>query len=41
MFNIFGGNPFFLYIIFFVINFVIQLVSGNLNGVFGGTTTTA
>lgn len=25
-----GGNFFFLYIIFFVINFVIQLISGGL-----------
>lgn len=25
-----GGNSFFLYIIFFIINFVIQLVTGQL-----------
>jgi hypothetical protein len=25
-----GGNPFFLYIIFFIINFIIELVTGQL-----------
>jgi hypothetical protein len=33
-----GGNFFITYIIFFVINFVIQLVSGNLSSLFPTTT---
>lgn len=35
----FGGNSIWLYAIFFVINFIIQLFSGGLTDLFGTTGT--